>query len=97
MGADGHIAIYDWDMVVEQWGKERAEELAGAIITGYQEEPLFPNTPRLYHIYWGDNIWDSPFSRGSWYGSEEEKERVEEVLDWMESNATIVSNWEVWT
>jgi len=51
--------------------------------------------------YWGDNLYEPTFpGYECWWGKEKNKNLrkiAEKIVEWMENNAVIVYDWEVWT
>lgn len=90
MGADGHIAIYDYKKAKELIGDD-VDRLFSALV--YKQEL---NGVEYITGYWGDNIWSNYRDYddyGKWNDFTEE--RWEEI--WSLMDKCELTQWEVWT
>jgi len=102
MGADGHIAIYDWTKTVEQFPELETNEDLRLLVKGYA---YIYNNPvgkgEWLVAYWGDNLLEPTFpGYETWWGEDADEglcRKAEYIVHWMYGNAEIVNDWEVWT
>jgi hypothetical protein len=98
MGADGHIQVYDWEKVIEKF-PDAGEKLISSL--GYVQTMKTPDGKSftVFSGYYGDNLiysWCDVGELIAYNSSEEYKERVYEIIRWMNENA-LLFQWEVWT
>lgn len=103
MGADGHIAIYDWTKTVGQFPELKTDEWLRELVVG---TAYIYNNPvgegKWLVAYWGDNLWEPTFPGYElpWYENKAHEEvlnKAKEIVKWMNDYAVIVDDWEVWT
>lgn len=105
MGADGHVAIYDWTKTIERFPELEKDKELCSLVKGYAYVYKNPVGDGLWLVvYWGDNLLSSTFPGYEvdlWAinggASKSKIERAKEIVSWMNHNAVIVHDWEVWT
>ena len=102
MGADGHIAIYDWSKTVRHFPELETNNDLRLLVKGdayIYENPV--GEGEWLVAYWGDNLYEPTFpGYECWWTSEslpELRAKAIEIVRWMQDSAVIVEDWEVWT
>lgn len=105
MGADGHIAIYDWSKTVRNFPELEVNEDLKDLVVG--DAYIYDNPVgkgKWLIAYRGDNLYEPTFPGTNLYWLREKyKDKTDllakavAIVVWMENYAVIVRDWEVWT
>lgn len=104
MGADGHIALYDWSKTVRQFPELEVNKDLRCLVVG--NAYIYSNPfgdGKLLVSYWGDNLCKPTFpGYENWFWNDKIKDKnlhkkAKDIVQWMQDNAVIVGDWEVWT
>lgn len=95
MGADGHIAIYDWTKTVEWFPELKKDMKLLRLVVG--DAYIYDNPfgeGELLVVYWGDNLLEPTFPGFEcWWAKEEElvKKLNEVILKAYESQKRVTA------